>query len=258
MSGYIKLHRKFLQWGWFDDRNTRDVFLYLLLTACWHEDEWQGTKLTPGQVIVGRKKMAAALHLTENEIRTALAHLKQTGEICTQTTNRWTLVTIENWALYQSDDEASHQQTTNETPTNHQQITTTQEDKNIRNKEDIHSELLPYDEIVDAWNRICISLPRVQKLTDARRRKIKARLEQNDLGDILNAMKAVEASDFLSGRGGGWRASFDWLMNSDSNIIKVLEGNYENRQKVSKTQNEFEAARRRIMEQYERAVSAGA
>ena len=258
MSGYIKLHRKFLQWGWFDDRNTRDVFLYLLLTANWQENEWQGVTVMPGQVIVGRKKMAAALHLTENEIRTALAHLKQTGEIRTQTTNRWTLVTIENWALYQSDDDTSHQQTTNESPTNHQQITTNEEVKNIRNKDNTHVELLPYDEIVDAWNRICISLPRVKKLTDVRKRMIRTRLKHNDLGDILTAMKAVEASDFLSGRSGEWRASFDWLMNSDSNIIKVLEGNYENRQKVSKTQNEFEAARRRIMEQYERAVSAGA
>jgi len=258
MNGYVRLHRKFTKWGWYDEPNTKAVFLHLLLTANWQESEWHGETIMPGQVVTGRKKLASELGISERSVRTALSRLQETGEISVKTTNKWSVITVENWSKYQMSDGESDQQTTSKRPTNDQQTTTNEEYKNIRNKDNTHVELLPYDEIVDAWNRICISLPRVKRLTDARRRKIKARLEQNDLGDILNAMKAVEASDFLSGRGGGWRASFDWLMNSDSNIVKVLEGNYENRQKVSKTQNEFEAARRRIMEQYERAVSAGA
>ena len=32
-SGWIKLHRNILQWEWWDDRNTRDLFLVALLLA---------------------------------------------------------------------------------------------------------------------------------------------------------------------------------------------------------------------------------
>ena len=39
----------------------------------------------------------------------------------------------------------------------------------------------------------------------------------------------AEASDFISGRNGKWNnASFDWLMN-ETNLVKVLDGNYKNK-----------------------------
>ena len=35
----------------------------------------------------------------------------------------------------------------------------------------------------------------------------------------------AEASSFLKGEDGGWKASFDWLI-KEANMLKVLEGNY--------------------------------
>ena len=41
----------------------------------------------------------------------------------------------------------------------------------------------------------------------------------------------VAASDFLCGESDkGWRASFDWLFENEKNWVKVIEGNYDNRE----------------------------
>lgn len=92
----------------------------------------------------------------------------------------------------------------------------------------------PYQDIVRLWNETCRSLPRVQKLNDDRRSKIKSRL--GEFGKDPEAwmptaaalFEAVEASDFLSGRNGTWQASFDWLFSNPTNWVKVMEGNYSN------------------------------
>ena len=103
-NGYIKLHRKLLNWGWYKDQNTMVVFLHLLLTANFAESEYMGEKIFPGQVVIGRKSLARALGMSEQNVRTALNHLKSTNEITIKSTNKFSIVTIVNWALYQIND----------------------------------------------------------------------------------------------------------------------------------------------------------
>lgn len=94
----------------------------------------------------------------------------------------------------------------------------------------------PCAEIIKVWNEVCVSLPKVLRLSDARRDKVKARLREWG-GDNPEEMIAkareffnrIEASDFLTGRSGKWKASFDWLFDSRNNWIKVAEGNYDNK-----------------------------
>lgn len=94
----------------------------------------------------------------------------------------------------------------------------------------------PCAEIVKLWNEVCVSLPKVLRLSEARRDKVKARLREWG-GDNPEEMIAkareffnrIEASDFLTGRSGKWKASFDWLFDSRNNWIKVAEGNYDNK-----------------------------
>ncbi len=85
-----------------------------------------------------------------------------------------------------------------------------------------------YKEIADNFNLICVSLPKIKSVSDARKTKIKARLQSFSLDDLMTAFKKTQASDFLSGRSGDWKANFDWIINSDSNLTKILEGNYDN------------------------------
>lgn len=81
--------------------------------------------------------------------------------------------------------------------------------------------------VVERYNIICVSLPRVTAITDKRKKLIKARLKQYSMVEIEEVFLLAEASDFLKGAKGNWKANFDWLMN-ESNFIKVLEGNYTN------------------------------
>ena len=67
------------------------------------------------------------------------------------------------------------------------------------------------------------------RLTNNRRTAIKNRWkEYGDLEAFRTLFAKTEASDFLSGRNGKWtNCNFDWLM-KPSNMVKVLEGNYDN------------------------------
>lgn len=105
--------------------------------------------------------------------------------------------------------------------------------KSITNKEyklDIPQKANPidYQLFVDSFNMICKSLPKVVKISDKRRKSIKAMLNNFDNDEIEKIFKMVESSDFLSGKSGQWKASFDWVMNTN-NATKVLEGNYKNK-----------------------------
>ena len=94
-----------MEWEWYKDSNTKDVFIHLLLSANFKESAFKGFPIKPGQVVIGRKKLAEALGLSERAVRTALNHLKSTNEVAIQTTNRFSIVTIVNWEFYQVGDE---------------------------------------------------------------------------------------------------------------------------------------------------------
>ena len=86
---------------------------------------------------------------------------------------------------------------------------------------------IDFDLIISRFNEICKSLPKCKKLTDSRKASIKARWEEYG-EDIFTAFEKAEASDFLSGRSGGWNgANLDWIL-CPSNMIKIMEGNYDN------------------------------
>jgi hypothetical protein len=90
------------------------------------------------------------------------------------------------------------------------------------NKNNISADL---QSVVDLYHSICVSYPRIRSLSDARKKAIKARLKSYSLEDFRAVFENAEASSFLKGVDGGWKASFDWLI-KEANMLKVLEGNY--------------------------------
>ena len=91
----------------------------------------------------------------------------------------------------------------------------------------------PYQGICDLWNSICVSLPKIAKLTEARKQKIRSRLDEFGcqpeewLTSAETLFRRVQASDFLTGRKTDWKASFDWVFDNGKNWVKVTEGNYD-------------------------------
>lgn len=86
------------------------------------------------------------------------------------------------------------------------------------------------EQAVTVWNENRGPLPGVLKLTDDRRRKVRARARATP--DFLDVFKAATqkaaATPFTRGENErGWRASFDWLIEKDGNAIGLLEGKYD-------------------------------
>ena len=130
LNGFVKIHRKLLQWGWYQDNVVKGVFIHILLTANFKDQFWMGRVIKKGQVVIGTQKMADELGFTREQVRRAITNLKSTYEITTETTNKYTIITIVNWNEYQYlDEEDTTNKTTststNEQPTNNQQTTTT-------------------------------------------------------------------------------------------------------------------------------------
>lgn len=231
MAGYIKLHRQLLQWGWYSDANTFRVFMHLLLMANFEEHEYRGIVLKPGQLITGRKKLARDLKLSERSVRTALEHLKTTNEITIKTTNKFSVITIENWGKYQLCDEETTNKTTNKTSIDRPTTDHIQEGKKYLNniKDIISSSEEPQSirsQVIEEWNKLPLGELRAINDGSTRYKLLKARVKQYGLDQVLQAIRSIERSPFLLGQNKhGWTITFDWFV-KPNNFPKVLEGNY--------------------------------
>ena len=116
-EGWIKLFRKFTEWEWYGDINTKTVFIHLLLIANFEEKRWMGRTIERGQAVIGLFSLSEELGLSIRQVRTALGKLESTGEITKKSTNKFTIVTICKYEKYQQVDE-SERQTSDKRATN--------------------------------------------------------------------------------------------------------------------------------------------
>lgn len=122
-QGWIHLFRKFINWEWYDCPNVKIVFLHCLLMANHKKGKWQGVTIKRGQFVSSYEKIATANGLSVQQVRTSIKKLKMTQEINTQTTNLYTLITVNNYDLYQDT-------LTNKQQSNNNQLTTNKNEKN--------------------------------------------------------------------------------------------------------------------------------
>ena len=99
-------------------------------------------------------------------------------------------------------------------------------------------ERVNYQRIADMYNETCVSFPRLKSMSESRKKAIKARLNTYTEEDFKTLFEKAEASSFLKGENNrNWTATFDWLI-KDSNMAKVLDGNYDKGQSQSKGRKE--------------------
>ena len=140
LNGYICLYRSLLSWEWHDNPSTGWLFVNLLLLANIVPANWQGITLERGQVVTGRKALAAQTGLSERQVRTALDHLEKTGELTIKTTSKYSLITIVNYGKFQDFSEFPTSKATNDRPTTDQQSTTKEKEKKENKKNASFSE----------------------------------------------------------------------------------------------------------------------
>lgn len=92
-------------------------------------------------------------------------------------------------------------------------------------------EKIPYSEILEAYHTLCPSLPKVKKLSNDRKKAVRARIHDGfTVEQMKQAFINAEASPFLTGKvtgkdGRTFKADFDWIM-TDKYFVKVLEDKY--------------------------------
>lgn len=134
-DGFIKLHRSLLKWEWYDDANTVRLFIHLLLTANYEDRNWRGVDIKRGQRIISRAKLSKELKISERSVRTALNHLISTGEVSSETTSQYTVITVKNYNYYQQNDQQNDQRPTSDRPATDHKERKIKKDKKA--KEDI-------------------------------------------------------------------------------------------------------------------------
>jgi len=228
---------------------------------------FQEINLDPGQFIFGRKKAAIELDTTERKIRTSLDSLVKSKNVTIKSTNKFSIISIINWHIYQDEnftnDQLIRQPPTSNRPATDQQPTTeldlqsyrvTEKNKTHTSSDatDDPSERCPHSEIIALYHNILSELPRIKEWTPSRQALLRSRwnekAERRNLAWWESFFRAVKESDFLTGRAKEFRADLEWLVRP-KNFPKVIEGRYANVNQASSSDSEPEevkAARRRL------------
>jgi DNA-binding transcriptional MerR regulator len=142
MSGWIKIHRKFLDWEWFNKSEAVHLFLYMLIKANHKDAKWQGNDVKRGQFISSLGNISNATGISIQQIRTILKKLEKTNEIEVKSTSQFTIVTICKYECYQDENETTNKPLTNNQQTTNKRLTTNKNDKKEKNEKEV---------ILDSW-----------------------------------------------------------------------------------------------------------
>ena len=196
MAGWIKLHRKLKNSLVFDNPDLLKVWIWCLLKAT-HDDYiqmigLQEVELEKGQFIFGRKVAANELKMSESKTYRLIKKLETMQNLNIKANNKYSIITIANWELYQFDENKNEQQfeqqMNNKRTTNEQQMNT---NKNIKNNKNIsiYSIFDSYSENVD--------LRQALRDYSIMRNKIKAPLTERAVTLLLNKLDTLASTDDL-------------------------------------------------------------
>ena len=231
------------------------IVIWLKLLTFAGKQNNDGVFLMSNRIAYTDEMLACIFRRDINLVRLALNTFKQFGmiEIIEK------VITIPNWnkhqsldayekkkerdRLYQSERRAkqrllaagSSEESSDSQPTPSSDIVVSEEDKEKEKEKELEKDIKissDLQSVVDLYHSICISYPKIRSLSDARKKTIKARLKSYSLDDFKTLFENAEASSFLKGTEGGWKASFDWLI-KEANMLKVLEGNYTDKPKTN-------------------------
>lgn len=159
-KGWIKIHRKLLEWEWADDPNMVALWIHLLLNANLTDKKYRGKTIPRGSFKTSLNELSAETGLSKRNLRTCLERLKSTHEVTQQTTHEYSIITICKFDTYQlinnttntpndtpNDTLATHQRHTSDTPIKEEGkklITSSKKEKSEKEKSD-------WDVLFDVW-----------------------------------------------------------------------------------------------------------
>jgi hypothetical protein len=180
-TGWIKLHRQLLEWEWYDDTNTKCLFLHCLLRANHSDTEWRGHKIKRGQFLTSVDTLTRETGLSVSQIRTSLKKLISTSEIASKSQARSTVITVLEYDSHQGDDKPTDKLMTMKSQADDNEIAT---DKNVIIKECKNDKKLVNDRFAEFWDLY-------GKKTDSSKCKTKfARLTKTEIELLFEKLPA--------------------------------------------------------------------
>lgn len=159
--GWVKLHRQFKDWEWYNKSEMVHLFIHCLIKANFKDGSFQGIECKKGSFITSLKHLSDETNISIQTIRTCLKKLQLTKEIEVKSTNKLTQITICNYDSYQQENEDTNKQLTSNQQTTNKQLTTIEEYKESKeennNKFDFKKSLLSFgfnSGLVSDWLKV--------------------------------------------------------------------------------------------------------
>ena len=139
-KGFMRLHRQLLDWEWFDNSQMVHLWIYFLLKANYQNSKWHGVDVPRGSFITSLDSICKDTGLTVQNVRTCISKLKSTNEITIKVTNRYSIITLCKYDMYntyepddnkQTNTQDNKQLTSNQQATN-KQLTTDKEIEELK------------------------------------------------------------------------------------------------------------------------------
>ena len=248
---WVKYWRKSLDNPLFKHPLTWHFWDYCLLKATKYEREtfMNGilVKLEAGSFVFGRRVASEETGLSQATIRTSIKRLVNSGNLTIKSTNKYSIISITNWATYQANENEINQHinqgpTSNQPATNHRQERekVRKEETNTLNTSNEASSLCPQKEIISLWKTILPELPAPRNWDDSTRQQLlRARWRENPKRQNLEwwggFFKFIRSCPFLMGEvepsNGHKRFELDlpWALKK-ANFLKIIEGKYQNKE----------------------------
>ncbi len=162
-QGWIKIYRQLMDTSFYRNSAVVHLFIHLLIMSNHKKHKFllggEEIEVDEGQLVTGRETLSEQTGISVQTIRTCLEALESTNTITIKTTNRYSVITIQNWKNFQGvtsnqpaefeakktlgttnqptefeakDKKTRHELTSNQ-PTTNQQLTTYKNDKNDKN-----------------------------------------------------------------------------------------------------------------------------
>lgn len=241
-NAYIYLRKKILDWQWYSDTPTRSVFIHCLLRASWKETEYKGIRYGRGQLIDSNATIAKDLGISIQNVKTAITHLKESGELTSLKIGRTRIITVVKYDLYQQANLSTNPILTSNQPQTNLELTlykeikeekeVKEENKDLSNdKSDIFI-VSHHKRIVDKWNTLSdLGIKSLRSITPGSKREknLKARLKEFGEDSFDEVVDHIQHSKYLQGKVNGWIVDFDWAV-LPSNYQKILDGKYDDRE----------------------------
>lgn len=272
MNPCVKFYRNIIEWKWFHVPEMVQLMMYLVCKAD-HEPYYvEGNLIDRGNVCITRKDMCSDLGMSDQTYKTCMKRLINDRKIITSNELfRTQLITVLDFSRYVVEDSKQH----NPTPTKDDEALRSvgkpappqpspleiekEEPTEKKTSPVITDSLFPDEILIDEssesntrkkkievdcdfvvrlFHERCPSLPKVLKLTDKRKTKVRCRFEEMkfDYEILQQVFDKCEASFFMRGDNSrGWKADFDWIFTNSQNWVKVLEGKYDNHDNQTNT-----------------------